>query len=223
MHDDGLVGDLLAGDCTFTAVLPASVQTHRRLVRYRINVADTLGKIARVPYLDDEQPNFAYFVYNGAPAWTGRNQPPSGAPTIFPASLMTTLPTYQLIANETDVTNSQYNSAYDTIRMWGTLVYDGKVYDHIEFHNKGSGFDLPVGEKQMAFPFRPRAGFRGARFVGPQIRTDVGHFHDARLRDSVEPVLPRLGGAGRGRLGARLRARWRASAGDAPPAFPRGR
>ena len=153
MHDDGLAGDLTAGDSTFTAVLPGSVQTHRRLVRYRINVADTLGKTARVPYLDDEQPNFAYLVYNGAPAWTGRNQPPGGAATTFPASLMTTLPVYQLIANETDVTNSQYVSAYDTIRFWGTLVYDGKVYDHIEFHNKGSASTYQSGKNKWRFHF----------------------------------------------------------------------
>jgi hypothetical protein len=73
MRDDGTAGDAVAGDAIFTAVLPASVQTHRRLVRYRINVTDIPGKTAGVPYLDDEQPNFAYFVYNGAPAWTGRN------------------------------------------------------------------------------------------------------------------------------------------------------
>ena len=64
-------------------MVPASVQTHRKLVRYRILLADTLGSTARVTYLDDEQPNFAYFVYNGAPSWTGRNQPPSSAPTTF--------------------------------------------------------------------------------------------------------------------------------------------
>ncbi|HZJ17781.1 MAG TPA: lamin tail domain-containing protein [Chthoniobacteraceae bacterium] len=153
MHDDGLNGDLVGNDATFSVVLPANVQAHRRLVRYRINVADTAGKTARVPYLDDEQPNFAYFVYNGAPAWTGRNQPPSSAPTIFPASLMTMLPTYHLIANETDVTNSQYNSAFDTVRMWGTLVYDGKVYDHIEFHNKGAASTYQSGKNKWRFHF----------------------------------------------------------------------
>ncbi len=153
MRDDGLAGDLASGDSIFTVVLPSSVQTHRRLVRYRIQVADNAGKTARIPYLDDEQPNFGYFVYNGAPAWTGRNQPPSSAPTAFPASLMTTLPTYHLIANETDVANSQYVSAYDTIRMWGTLVYDGKVYDHIEFHNKGSASTYQSGKNKWRFHF----------------------------------------------------------------------
>lgn len=153
MADNGLNGDALAGDGVFTAVVPASVQAHRRLVRYRITATDTAGRSARTPYLDDEQPNFAYFVYDGAPAWTGRNQPPSSAPTTFPAGLMTTLPTYHLIANETDVTNSQYNGSYDTVRMWGTLVYDGRVYDHIEFHNKGSASTYQSGKNKWRFHF----------------------------------------------------------------------
>lgn len=151
MVDDGTNGDEFANDSVFTAVLPASVQTHRKLVRYRILVADTLGSTARAPYLDDEQTNFAYFVYDEAPAWTGRNQPPSSAPTTFPASLLTTLPTYQLVANETDVANSQYNGSFDTIRMWGTLVYYGKVYDHIEFHNKGSASTYQSGKNKWRF------------------------------------------------------------------------
>ncbi len=153
MVDDGTGGDAVAGDGTFTAVLPASLQTHRRLVRYRIRATDTAGMSARVPYLDDEQPNFAYFVHDGAPAWTARNQPPSGTATTFPASLLTTLPTYHLIANETDVLNSQYNSSFDTVRMWGTLVYDGKVYDHIEFHNKGSASTYQSGKNKWRFHF----------------------------------------------------------------------
>ena len=153
MRDDGTNGDLAAGDSIFTAVIPPSVQAHRQLVRYRITVSDTTGLAARAPYLDDEQPNFAYYVYDGAPAWTGRNQPPNSAPTTFPASLLTTLPTYHLIANGTDVTNSQYNSSFDTRRMWGTLVYDGKVYDHIEFHNKGAASTYQSGKNKWRFHF----------------------------------------------------------------------
>ena len=195
MHDDGVNGDLVASDDTFTVVLPANVQTHRRLVRYRINVADTAGKSARVPYLDDEQPNFAYFVYNGAPAWTGRNQPPSGTPTTFPASLMTTLPTYHLIANETDVTNSQYNSGFDTIRMWGTLVYDGEVYDHIEFHNKGAASTYQSGKNKWRFHFTRARDFEprdswGRRYDQPW---DTFTMHACAV--AVEPVLSRLGWA----------------------------
>jgi hypothetical protein len=158
MHDDGLNGDLLAADSIFTAVLPASVQTHRRLVRYRITASDSTGQSVRVPYADDEQPNFAYFVYNGVPAWAGADQPP-GAATTFPASLLATLPAYHLIANDTDVANSQWNSAYDTIRFWGTLVYEGKVYDHILYHNKGSASTYVTGKNKWRFHFNNARDF----------------------------------------------------------------
>ena len=71
MHDDGLEGDEQAGDDTYTAVVPAELQMHRRLVRYRITATDTLGSSLTGPYEDDPQPNFAYYVYDGVPAWTG--------------------------------------------------------------------------------------------------------------------------------------------------------
>jgi len=40
MNDDGLNGDPSAGDDIYTVQLPESLQTHRRLVRYRIDVTD---------------------------------------------------------------------------------------------------------------------------------------------------------------------------------------
>ena len=45
MHDDGLAGDATAGDGIYTAVLPGSLQTDRRLVRYRVTATDTLGSV----------------------------------------------------------------------------------------------------------------------------------------------------------------------------------
>lgn len=158
MNDTGIDGDLAPGDGVFSVTLPASVQSHRRLVRYRITASDGPSAVT-VPYPDDEQPNFAYFVYDGFPAWTARNQPPSGAVTTFSPSLMGTLPAYHLIANENDVINSQYVGAYDTVRMWGTLVYDGKVYDHIRFHNKGSASTYQSGKNKWRFRFNRARGF----------------------------------------------------------------
>src|SRR5205814_3756202 len=71
MHDDGLNGDVTAGDGIFTLVMPASFQVNRRLIRYRISSTDSLGASITAPYADDPQPNFAYYVYDGIPAWTG--------------------------------------------------------------------------------------------------------------------------------------------------------
>ena len=73
MNDDGQGDDLAAGDGIYTALIPAAVQTHRRLVRYRITATDGLGASVTAPYADDPQPNFAYFVYDGVPAWTARS------------------------------------------------------------------------------------------------------------------------------------------------------
>src|SRR6185312_17395518 len=75
MRDDGAGGDSMAGESIYTADLPQSLQVHRRLVRYRITATDNGGLSVTVPYADDPQPNFAYFVYDGAPAWTGAVQP----------------------------------------------------------------------------------------------------------------------------------------------------
>ena len=77
MHDDGLGGDALLQDGLFTVQLPASLQIHRRLIRYKIFAMDDPGAAAFVPYSDDPQPNFAYFVYDGVPAWQRAVQPAS--------------------------------------------------------------------------------------------------------------------------------------------------
>ena len=61
----------------YTAVLPSSVQVHRRLVRYRIMATDNGGRAVR-PCLTRMIPaEFAFFVYDGVPAWTGAIQPNS--------------------------------------------------------------------------------------------------------------------------------------------------
>lgn len=153
MHDDGLNGDAVAGDSAYSVLIPASVQVHRRLIRYRITVADNLANTQRLPYEDDEQPNFAYFVYNGVPAWTGADQPGVTAVQTFPASVMDDIPVYHLLANSTDVTNSQYSGGSNGVHMMGAMVYDGKVYDHIEFENRGEASTYQSGKNKWRFHY----------------------------------------------------------------------
>ncbi|MGI8602247.1 MAG: lamin tail domain-containing protein [Verrucomicrobiales bacterium] len=157
LNDTGVDGDSVAADGLFSTTVPASVQTHRRLVRYRITVADSGGRSVRVPYSDDECPNFAWFCYNGVPAWSGAIEPgvagTRGTVKNFPAGLMNSLPVYHLVANGTDVTNSQWNGGSDTVRMWGSLVYEGKVYDHIQFHNRGEASTYQCGKNKWRFHF----------------------------------------------------------------------
>ena len=83
MRDDGTHGDEEAGDSIYTAVLSKDLQTHRGLVRYRITSTDKLGESITGPYADDPQPNFAYFVYDGVPEWTGAVKPGETEPVTY--------------------------------------------------------------------------------------------------------------------------------------------
>jgi len=172
MRDSGTQGDAAADDSVFSAFIPRSVQGHRTIVRYRIRVEDTLGNAVTLPYADDGQPNFAYFCYNGVPAWTGSNRV-NGKKETFPSRVMESLPTYHLIANATDVTNSQYNSSFDAVRFNGTLVYDGKVYDHIEFRNRGEFSTYVSGKNKWRLYFNRTRGLQardnyGRKYAQPK-------------------------------------------------------
>lgn len=167
MRDDGTSGDLLAGDSTYTAVLPSALQTHRRLVRYRVTFADALGNTQMVPYADDEQPNFAYFVYGGVPSWTGAMRPSSfnGYPATgrqtYPAALLESMPPLHLLATSADVANCQYNSSYSATRFRGTVVQRGVVHDHIEFRVRGIGSTYQSGKNKWNLYFNRSRDYQG--------------------------------------------------------------
>lgn len=152
MHDDGLAGDAAAEDGVFTVQVPASVHVNRRLIRYKILALDTFGSLTTAPYADDSQPNFAYFVYDGVPAWTGAVK--SGAtPVQYSAEVMRSLPVYHLIAKKQDVldafympgaTKGQYGGS--DYPWAGTIVYGGEVYDHIHFRARGGVWRYAMGK-----------------------------------------------------------------------------
>jgi hypothetical protein len=139
MNDSGINGDEHAGDSIYAAVLPASLQQHRRLIRYRIRAVDGSGLALTVPYPDDPQPNFAYFCYDGVPAWQAAVRPGVTAAINFDTNVMRHLPPVHLISKRTDVENSTWLNRYDgDLYLWpGTLVFDGKVYDHIHYRTRG--------------------------------------------------------------------------------------
>lgn len=173
MRDNGLAGDAAAGDSIYTVQLPAAVQTHRRLIRYRITVTDTKGLGLRVPYPDDPQQNFAYFVYDGVPAWSGAINPNGTAPhnqvRVFDETVMRSLPVYHLVARETDILTCQYNSSWDTTEyhFGGTFVYDGNVYDNIHYRIRGQASTFMWGKNKWKIDFN-----RGHYF---QARDDYGN------------------------------------------------
>jgi hypothetical protein len=173
MHDDGREGDTQAGDDIFTVVLPDELQRHRRLVRYRITATDTLDSSITAPYADDPQPNFTYFVYDGIPAWTGADRPGVTPPITYGTEVMRSLPAYHLIAQESDVIDSQYNQRFMNRRFNGTLVYDGIVYDHIEFRIRGQNSTYVTGKNKWILFFTRGHEFRARDDDGNAWRVPV--------------------------------------------------
>ncbi|MHC4324613.1 MAG: lamin tail domain-containing protein, partial [Planctomycetota bacterium] len=172
MLDDGLNGDAVAGDDIYSAQLPGTIQVHRRLIRYRITVADSGGRGLLVPYMDDPQPNFAYFVYDGIPAWYGAVRPGVTAVVQYGTDVMRSLPVYHLISKKTDVENCTWRERYggSDYKWNGTLVYDGKVYDHIRYRARGGVWRYAMGKNMWKFDFN-----RGHSF---QARDDYGKKYD---------------------------------------------
>jgi hypothetical protein len=166
MHDDGLNGDQVAGDGIYTAQVPASVQQHRRLVRYRIFVVDSQSNFITVPYADDPQPNFAYFVYDGVPAWKGAIKPGAtgtiGQVVEYGPDVMQSLPVYHLLSRKADVEASTWKEMYtgSEYKWWGTLVYDGQVYDHIRFRSRGGVWRYAMGKNMWKFDFNRTHDFQ---------------------------------------------------------------
>jgi hypothetical protein len=185
MDDTGKDGDAVAGDDVFTATIPAAVQEHRRLIRYRITVADTTGQKIRVPYTDDPQPNFAYYVYDGVPAWSGAVNPASAGPlgTEFTVSSneMNRLPVYQLISKKSVVEASTWFSRYggDAYLSAGTLVYDGRVYDHVHYRARGGVWRYAMVKNMWKFDlnrgheFQPRDSW-GRKYGAPWKKLNLG-------------------------------------------------
>lgn len=170
MNDAGTAGDLAASDDVFTAEIPAAVQTHRRLIRYRITVRDSGNRSIRVPYADDPQPNFAYFVYNGVPAWQGAVQPgaigANGTVVNYPSTVMGRLPVIHLIGKSNTVATATWFSRYtgDLYQWGGALVYDGKVLDHIRYRARGGVWRYSMCKNMWKF--------------------DLNRGHDIEMRDN---------------------------------------
>jgi len=171
MRDDGTGGDSLSGDELFSATLPA--RDHRSLVRYRITVTDDLGIAARVPYPDDASLNFAYFVYDGIPAYQG----------IDSATMTDTLPVYHLLTRSEDYAEAIAYNGRDQINQgtearflynWSaTLVYDGQVYDNIRFRLRGAN-----------------GRYQGAGKRSMRVRFNDGSFLEARNQDGKKFSQP---------------------------------
>jgi hypothetical protein len=178
MHDDGRDGDEVAGDDIYTVSLPP--QANRSLVRYRITCADLLGASRRAPFEDDPSLNFAYFVYDGIPAYQGVS-----------AQAMQTLPIYFLITRDADVNqcagwfnggdqlpqdvNGQRNEGRLQFNWEGAFVYENKVYDHIRYRLRGANGRYHPGKRSFRFRFNDGLSF--------EARDDQGRRYPTKWRE----------------------------------------
>lgn len=159
-------------DGIFSATLPASIQKHRHLIRYRIKVEDLPGAKIRVPYDDDPQPNFAYFVYDGTPDWSGRIRP-GDSPVTYPGDLMSSIATYFLLSKNEWIDDSQFGGYRGADYLWpGTMVYDGKVYDHIRYRPRGGVHRFQYGKNFWKFDFLRGHRFEARGRDGERYRSD---------------------------------------------------
>ncbi len=172
MHHEGKAGDLKQAGDNFAAVLPAEFQQHRRLVRYFISFAEANGAQARFPEASNACPNFAYFVYDGLPSFTGADRPGQTPPLDFSAAFMNTMPAYHLIARREEVEQSQWDGGANKKRFFGTLIYDGQVYDHIQFLNRGKASTYVSGKNKWGFKFNDAQPFRDRDLGGRELTNE---------------------------------------------------
>ena len=185
MYDDGTNGDQIADNFIYTAQLSAFA--NRSLVRYRITVEDNDACSVTVPYDDDPIPNFAYFVYDGVPSWSGAinpsGPPPDNVVVTYGTDVLTSLPVYHFISRNSDVEDCTWNQTYGMssshrkdFKWAGTLVYNGRVYDHITYRARGGTHRYDSGKNMWKFDFKRGHYLRE--------RDDYGRWYDTR-RDKL--------------------------------------
>ena len=102
---------------------------------------------------------------------------PGITPTLnFDAQVMSRLPVVHLIAKSNVVAQATWFSRYggDLYRWAGTLVYDGKVYDHVRYRARGGVWRYAMVKNMWKFDFN-----RGHDF---QMRDDYGEKYKTRWR-----------------------------------------
>ena len=167
MHDDGQQGDALAGDGIYSVELPGTLQIHRRLVRYRLQLTDASGHSISVPDRGEKGSNDAYYVYDGVPAWKASINPKSrdskqSEPINFSAAAMRRVQVYQLIAKDPDVKAATWYRPNNSKEYpyTGTLIADGQVYDHVGFRARGGGWRHAMGKNMWKFKFNSGQALR---------------------------------------------------------------
>ena len=73
----------------------------------------------------------------------------------FDTNVMRHLPVVHLISKNTDVEDATWFSRYggDAYLWTGTLVYDGKVYDHVHYRARGGVWRYAMVKNMWKFDF----------------------------------------------------------------------
>lgn len=165
-------------ETNYQVELPAALQKHRRLVRYRITATGVNSERVVAPASDDPEPNFAYFVSDGIPSWSaaiepGSSDPKKGRVVRFPGELMSQVQSYHLIAKNQDVENATWyrQSNGKEYPYTGTLVANGKVYDHIRFRARGGVWRYAMGKNMWKFDFNKGHSLRASDDYGQPYKT----------------------------------------------------
>jgi hypothetical protein len=138
MLDDGIGADSTANNGVFTALIPASVNVHRRLVRYRVKVSNSAGFNVTYPDQNYDESNYAYYVYNGYP--TQNNYDLNTLPEIQDFTIFSDYDNTRVFIGSDDGQHEQNGqSQTNDFGGHGAVIYDGRVYDHINFRPRGSG------------------------------------------------------------------------------------
>lgn len=151
-----------AGGNSFSLDLPGAVQTPRRLVRYRFRGNDAQGHEMRYPVPGEVRTNFAYFVYDGVPGWSGALEPRSTdarrrEPAVFSPAVMRRVQSYHLLARQDTVEKVTWRerTSDSEYRYTGTLVADGVVYDHVRLRARGGVWRYAMGKNMWKIDLPP--------------------------------------------------------------------
>ena len=151
-------GGAAPGQSVLSVELPGRLQVHRRLIRYRLSAIDGAGRRVQAPDAGEVPTNFAFFVYNGIPAWTGALNPQShgsklSEPVTFSQEAMNRVQVYHLLAKKRSVENATWNeqAGGKEYKYTGTLVVGPDVFDHVGFRARGGVWRYAMGKNMWKF------------------------------------------------------------------------
>jgi hypothetical protein len=110
------------------------------------------------PSFTDVPPNYAYFVYDGIPAWRASIDPSStdaklSSPITFPPEAMQRVQAYHLVGKRRSIENATWReqASGKDYKYTGTLVVDGEVFDHIGYRARGGVWRYAMGKNMWKF------------------------------------------------------------------------